>query len=210
MTELQIIGGERSNYVWCTRIACTEKGVPYKVLSVAPHTPEVDAIHPLGRIPVLRHGDVTLFESRAICAYIDRAFPGPPLIPVDPVGAALAEQWLSLVNTAIDPVMMRQYLMAYVYPGTPDNSPNRAAIDAAFPKMSPLFALLDRAVAKTGHLVGNGFTLADMNLIPILFYMSKRAESGAMMAKQPHLMAYFERHMARPSVRDTTPPPSLR
>jgi hypothetical protein len=40
--------------------------------------------------------------------------------------------------------------------------------------------------------------------------MSKRAESGAMMAQQPHLMAYFERHMARSSVRDTTPPPSLR
>ncbi len=105
---------------------------------------------------------MTLFESRAICAYIDRAFPGPPLIPVDPVGAALAEQWLSLVNTAIDPLMMRQYLMAYVYPGTPDNSPNRTAIDAALPKMPPLFALLDRAVAKTGHLVGNGFTLADI------------------------------------------------
>jgi glutathione S-transferase len=43
-----------------------------------PHTPEIDAVHPLGKIPALRHGDVTLAESRAICFYIDHAFGGPP------------------------------------------------------------------------------------------------------------------------------------
>ena len=30
---------------------------------IARHTPEVDAIHPFGKIPAMRHGDVTLFES---------------------------------------------------------------------------------------------------------------------------------------------------
>jgi glutathione S-transferase len=44
-----------------------------------PHTPEVVAIHPFGKIPVMRHGDVTLAESRAICGYVDRAFDGPAL-----------------------------------------------------------------------------------------------------------------------------------
>src|SRR6185312_10166640 len=98
-----------------------------------PHTPVVNSIHPLGKIPAMRHGDVSLCESRAICAYVDRMFEGPELMPADPVAAAQVEQWLSLVNTAIDPVWIRQYAAAYVFPGTPDKSPNRAAIEAALP-----------------------------------------------------------------------------
>src|SRR6201987_6141200 len=83
MPELQIIGAPQSNYVWVSRIACHEKGVPYTLVPVTPHTPEVDAIHPLGKIPAFRHRDVSLAESRAICFYIDHAFDGPPLVPRD-------------------------------------------------------------------------------------------------------------------------------
>src|SRR6185312_11665841 len=67
MPELQIIGAPQSNYVWVSRLACHEKGVTYTLVPVMPHTPEVDAVHPLGKIPALRHGNVTLAESRAIC-----------------------------------------------------------------------------------------------------------------------------------------------
>jgi glutathione S-transferase len=62
MPELQIIGAPQSNYVCTTRITCLEKGVPYTLVTAAPHTPEADAIHPFGKIPVMRHGDVTLSE----------------------------------------------------------------------------------------------------------------------------------------------------
>jgi hypothetical protein len=70
---------------------------------------------------------------------------------------------------------VRQYLRAYFFPGTPDGGVDRAAIDAALPKMAQHFSVLDRAVAKTGHLVGNTFTLADINLLPILFYYEQDA-----------------------------------
>jgi glutathione S-transferase len=205
MAELQIIGGAASNFVWMCRIACAEKGVPYSIVSVMPHTPEVDAIHPLGKIPAMRHGDVTLCESRAICGYIDRAFPGPALMPSDPVTAARIEQWASIVCTAVDPVFLRQYFGAYVFPGTPDNSPDRARIDAALPKMEPLFDMLDRATA-SGHLAGGDFTLADMVLMPILYYMTKPPESAAMFNKRGSLKAYYDRHIARKSVREAAPP----
>jgi len=180
--------------------------VPYRLVAVMPHTPEVDAIHPLGKIPALRHGDVTLCESRAICLYIDRAFDGPPLTSADPLAAARIEQWISIVTTAIDPLFLRQYVAAYIFPGTQDGSPNRPVIDAALPKMKPLFALLDRAVAATGHLAGHGFTLADMYLMPILYYMDKMPESRAMLRKTTHLASYFARHLARRSVAETLPP----
>jgi glutathione S-transferase len=207
MPELQIIGVPQSNYVWVTRLACAEKGVAYTLVPARPHTPEVDAIHPFGKIPVMRHGDMILCESRAICFYIDHAFAGPLLAPRDPVAGAEAEQWISLVNTTIDPLLVRQYLAAYFFPGTPDGTPNRTVIDPALPKMEAHFAVLDRAVAKTGHLVGDAFTLADINLLPILFYLDKLPESRAMLRRATNLDTYYRRHFERASVKDTTPPP---
>ena len=94
-----------------------------------------------------------------------------------------------------------------MFPNTPDGSPDRAAIDAALPKMEEQFALLDRAVARTGCLVGDSFTLADINLLPILFYMNKMPESGAILARATNLDAYYRRHWQRPSAIEATPPP---
>jgi glutathione S-transferase len=208
MPTLQIIGAPQSNFVWACRIACGEKEVPYELVPVFPHTPEVDAIHPFGKIPVMRHGDVTLCESRAILYYIDHAFPGATLAPRDPAGAARVEQWISLHNTAIDPLLLREYGgPGYFFPGTPDGSPNRAVIDAALPKMGAHFALLDGAVAKTGYLVGDSLTAADIILLPLLYYMSKLPESSEMLAAQPHLSAYVEKLLARRTIADTVPPP---
>ncbi len=207
MAELEIIGAPQSNYVWVARIACTEKGVPYALNPARPHSPDVAAIHPFGKIPVLRHGDVTVCESRAVTFYIDHAFDGPPLTPRDPVQGARAEQWISLVNTTIDPVCVRQYLLGYFFPGTPDGSPNRPLIEGALAKMDTQLGVLDQAVEATGYLVGDDFTLADINLIPILFYLSKMPESGELLAKRKSLLAYLARHIARPSVASTMPPP---
>ena len=205
MAELQIIGGPQSNFVWATRIFCTEKGVPYQHVSAMPHTPEVDAIHPFGKIPVMRHGDVTLCESRAIISYIDRSFEGPSLMPRDPLAAVQVEQWVSIVCTTIDPLWLRQYYAAYVLAVRGNRAIDRSMIDAAIPRMEPQFATIDRAVAKTGHLVGESFTLADAYLTPIVFYMNAVPESAALMAKSPHLKAYLERQMARASLQQTKP-----
>jgi glutathione S-transferase len=73
--------------------------------------------------------------------------------------------------------------------------------------MEQHFSVLDRAVAKTGHLVGGTFTLADMNLLPILFFMEKAPESRAMLGRSKSLKAYLDRHQAGASAKDTVPPP---
>jgi glutathione S-transferase len=205
MPELELIGAAPSNYVWMCRIALAEKGVAYRHTEVRPHTPEVDAIHPFGKIPVMRHGEVTLCESRAICSYIDNVFDGPKLAPSHPFAAAQVEQWVSIINTHIDPLWVRQYLRAHFFPNTPDGSPEQDTIEAALPKMAQQFATMDRAVAKTGHLVGDTFTLADLNVIPTLFYMGKKPESSALLQAMPDLEAYLDRHMARKSVQETIP-----
>ena len=204
MSQLELIGGAASNYVWVCRIALEEKGIPYTHTSVMPHSPEVTAIHPLGKIPVMRHGDVTLCESRAICHYIERTFDGPSLVPSDAEGAAKTEQWISIVNTAIDPLWVRTYFREYIFPTGADGTANRDAIAAALPRMKPHFEMLDRAVA-SGYLVGGGFTLADINLIPILYYMNTAPEAAELLAQSPNLTAYLRMHMDRPAVKATMP-----
>ena len=206
MPELQIIGGPQSNFVWVTRIVCAEKGIPYKSVPVMPHTPDVDAIHPLGKIPAMRHGDVTLCESRAICLYIDSKFDGPSLIPTELPLAAQTEQWCSIICTTIDPGSWRPYVGGYFFPRTADGSPNRAVIDPAIPKLEQHLAVLDSAVGD-GHLAAGRFTLADAYAIPLLHYLRMLPESSAMLARAQSLGSYLDRHLQRPSVRDTIPPP---
>ena len=207
MAKVEIIGVPQSNFVWVVRMVCEEKGVPYDLTPARPHSTEVDAIHPFGKIPAMRHGDVSLCESKAIATYIDRSFNGPKVIPDDPRGAAETEKWISLINTQIDPIMVRQYLLNYVFPKTADGTPDREAIDAALPAMQNQINVLDRAVSSSGHLAGNGFTLADIDLLPILYYLQKYPEGEAMVNGAKNLTAYFAKHSERPCYKATIPPP---
>jgi glutathione S-transferase len=206
MPQPQIIGAPQSPFVWTCRMACTEKGVAYGLTPVMPHTPEVDAVHPLGRIPVFHHGDVALFESRAICLYVDRVFDGPALVPTEPLAAAQTEQWVSLMTSSAFPAIM-PFFGAYFFPGTADGSPNRAVIDTAMPRIEPVFVALDRAVAKTGQLAGDKLSLADFYLTAMLYYSSRLPETTAMLGRLPDLRAHFDRHIAVPSIKATVPPP---
>ena len=187
-------------------MVCEEKGVSYEHRPERPHTPDVDAIHPFGKIPVMRHGDVTLCESKAIATYIDRMFGGPKVIPDDAKRAAQVEQWVSLGNVEFDKLMIRQYVVGYAFPKEP-GKPDMKAIGEAAEKMKPQIAVLDRAVAGTGHLVGDSFTLADINILPMLFYVNRFEEGKAMLAGAKSLSAYMERHFARPSFQAAKPPP---
>jgi glutathione S-transferase len=71
----EIIGASRSSYTRVVRMVCEEKAIDYTLTEVLVGAREVRAIHPFGKIPVLRHRDYELFESKAIATYLDRAFP---------------------------------------------------------------------------------------------------------------------------------------
>jgi glutathione S-transferase len=206
MPTLEIIGIPQSNYVWAVRMVCEEKGVPYEHKPERPHSPAIDAIHPFGKVPVMRHGDVELCESKAIATYIDRVFDGPKVIPDDPARAAMVEQWVSLGNVEFDKLIIRQYVVPYVFPKEA-GKPDMTAIKAAAEKMKGQVDVLDKAVAKTGYLAGDSFTLADINILPMLFYANRFEEGKAMFGAAKNLSAYMERHFARPSFQASKPPP---
>jgi glutathione S-transferase len=207
MPKPEIIGSVRSTYTRVVRMVCEEKAIEYVLTETMLGAPEILAIHPFGKMPVLRHGDVALCESKAIATYLDRSFPGPGLFPSDPRLAALTEQWVSLVNTVVDGTMIRTYLLAYAFPRTADGKPDRAAIDAVTPALRRQIGVLDKAVAETGYLAGDRFTFADINLLPILFHVRQLPEGAEAFAAARHLAAYYDRHAARPSFQRTIPPP---
>jgi len=206
MAKPEIIGSERSTYTRVVRMVCEEKGIDHVLTERWLGAPEIAAIHPLGKMPVLRHGEIKLFESSAIATYLDRSFPGPSLFPSDPHLAALTEQWVSFVNTSVDRMLIRTYLMAYIAPKGPDGTPDRATIEAVMPAVREQLGILDRAVAATGFLVEGAFTFADINLLPILFYIRRTPEGGEAFAGARHLAAYYDAHAARPCFTRTVPP----
>jgi glutathione S-transferase len=206
MPKPEIIGSVRSTYTRVVRMVCEEKGIEYVLTEKPLGAPEIFAIHPFGKMPVLRHGDFELCESKAIATYLDRSFPGEQLIPSDPRLEALTEQWVSLVNTVIDATLIRTYLLAYAAPKTADGKPDRNTIDAVTPALCEQIGILDKAVAKTGYLVDERFTLADVNLLPILYYVGLVPEGARALAAATHLAVYYERHTARSSFTNTIPP----
>jgi len=209
MAPPEIIGSVQSTYTRVVCMVCEEKGIAYALTERPLHAPELRAIHPLGKMPVLRHGDVTLFESKAIATYLDRSFPAPYVLPSDPHLGALTEQWVSLVNTVMDRTLIRTYVVAYIAPMVAGKEPDRAAIDAVMPALREQIGILDQAVAPGGHLVGDQFTFADINLLPILHRVQQFPEGKAALAAAPHLARYYERHAARPSFQRTNPPPGI-
>jgi glutathione S-transferase len=206
MANVEILGPAPSTYTRVACMVCEEKAIPYELKQQPPHSPDVSAIHPFGKVPVMRHGDFELCESKAIATYLDLSFPGPKLIPTDPRHAALTEQWVSLVNTKMDGTLVRTYLLNYIFPKTGDGSIDRKVIDAVVPAVKQEIELLDRAVAKGGFLAGDSFTFADINVMPILAYLKNFPEAGAAIASAKSLSDYFDRLAARPSFQKTVPP----
>lgn len=206
MPKPEIIGSLRSTYTRAVCMVCEEKGIEYMLTETALRSPELLAIHPFGKMPVLRHGDFEVFESTAIATYLDRSFPAPHVFPTDARGAALTEQWVSLVNTVMDRTLIRTYLYVYIMAKISGAAPDRQAIDAVLPALREQIGILDKAVAKSGYLVDDQFTFADINLMPILYRVRQAPEGAEAFAAASHLAAYYERHSARPSFENTIPP----
>ncbi len=204
--SLQIIGIPQSSFVRVVRMVAHEKGVDYELVPAMPHSDVVVAIHPLGKVPVMRHGTVALAESEVISRYIDRTFDGPTLVPEDPAGADIVGQWVSIVTTAIDLTMIRRYVLEYLFHKDDDGVVVRDRIDDSVKKFPVQFAALEEAV-RPGFLGSETFSIADCFIAPILAYVSMFPEGKQHLEQSPALSAYFGRISARASFAATVPPP---
>jgi glutathione S-transferase len=199
---LEIIGSTRSNFVRTVRMVAHEKGVPYEHVPEMPHSEVIKALHPMGQIPAMRHDGLALFESMAIARYIDAVFEGPQMIPEDPKAAAVVNQWCSFAQTTVDRLILRQYVVEYLFHKDADGTVVRDEIDKAIKRFPKLFGVLDAAVAP-GCLGGAAFTLADCFLMPILAGARMFPEGKQALESSANLQAYFETHATRPSFLET-------
>jgi len=206
MTKLTMYGIPQSTYVRTARMACREKDVPYDLVPLWPHAEETEALHPFGRIPVMKHGDFVLTETSAIARYIDRAFDGPPLMPADGRTAARADQWISAVCDYLYQSLIRDLVLPrLVFPaiGRPTDE---AAIAASEETRRKHLAVVEATLAKSDHLAGKALTLADLFLAPILYWVALTPEGKAALAGRAGIARWRERIAARPSFKDTVPP----
>jgi len=203
---LTLFGDPRSTYVRSARMGLAEKGLRHSLQPLAPHTPEMLALHPFGRVPAFRDGRLTIFETSAILRYVDETFPGPALMPRTVRDRAHCEQWASAVSSYLYGTMIRNYVLQYLFPKGEGGKPDRSVIEAAAQEMDGQLAILERAYGGREYLVGSAPSMADLLLAPILYYVELFPEGKALLQKHSGVLGAQAAIRDRASFRDTAPP----
>lgn len=96
MADFELVIGNKNYSSWSLRpwLAMTHFGVPFREIMVLLDTPtakaEILAHSPAGRVPVLKHGDLTIWDSLAILEYLAERFPEQGFWPADRAARARA------------------------------------------------------------------------------------------------------------------------
>lgn len=124
--------------------------------------PEFLALNPNGLVPVLRDGELVLWESNTICRYLAAREGRTDLLPADPAGRARIEQWMDWQATELNS-SWRYAFMALVRQHHQFADP--AAIEAGVAQWNRHMAILESQLQRSGgYAAGPGFTLADIVL----------------------------------------------
>ena len=204
----RLLGLQISVYTRIARLALEEKQVEYSFGEVdvfADGGPPADylRLNPFARIPCLQHGDFSLFETAAICRYVDEAFDGPALQPRQAGTRARMTQIIGMLDHyAYRPMVWDVYVERMERP-----APDAARIAAALPRIATVLAQLDEWRDGTAYLVGESLSLADLHAYPMLRYLAATADGAALLDRYPGMLEWMTGMRARPSVIATPYPP---
>jgi glutathione S-transferase len=206
MTDIIIHGSPFSTYTRTARMAAEEKGVSYDLQDVEFGSDALKALHPFAKIPVMCHGDATIYETAAIVSYIDGVFDGPSLKPDNAGDEARMWQWVSAINDYIDQTMIRDYVLSYVIPQMSGKAPDQDKISATLPDVKRQLGIIDDALANSKHLAGDQMSFADLFLAPILFYVSQMPEGSDLLGPCANIQRGGAEMTQRASYLNTMPP----
>ena len=208
MNEFVIHSVPGSPFGRAVMIALEEKGAPYRLAPVVPgtmRTPEHLACHPFGRVPYLKHGDFTLYETAAIMRYVDRVLPEPKLTPANPQAAARMDQLMNINDWYLFQGVANVIgFHRIIRPRLMGLDADEDAIAAAMPKAHLVFGELSRLLDRGPYFVGESITLADVILAPQLDFFVATPEWEPLTANSPTIRQWLDRMNARPSMRATT------
>lgn len=184
-----------SPFGWGARLIAAEKGVEVELVAPDLAAPGYEALHPFRKMPVLRHGQVVVYESIAIATYLDEAFAGPTLRPDNPAGRAHVMAWLSATGSYLFPVM--NGLVKAVY--SPESSVLLLTIPELVVALTGLMEKLERALEPDGYLVDGALTLADLYLLPHLKTAALTPQGAEVIASWAAVEDWMKRLEARPA-----------
>lgn len=180
-----------------TRWMLEEIGVPYEYrrLSIREgdtKKPEFLAINPGGKIPCIQDDGFTLTESMAINLYLAEKY-GKELMPAGLQERARVYEWSFWAISNVQPLLVTILQHTMILP-EPERDPK--AIEKARGLLPPYLALLERALSGRQYLVGDRFTVADLNVASVV---GLAAMVGVDLGSHPNILAWLQPIQARPA-----------
>jgi glutathione S-transferase len=177
-----------------TRWMLEEIGEPYDIhfMSLSKgdsRSPEFLSLNPMGKVPVLKHGDVVISESAAICAYLADEFPRAKLnVPVGDPRRGPYLKWLFFGPSCIEPAMMDR-----AFPRKEEA--RRQAL--GYGDFDTVMDVVAKAVSKDTYLLGQQFSAADVVIgSGLRFGMMFK-----LLPERPEFIAYVGRLAERPALK---------
>jgi glutathione S-transferase len=167
--------------------------IPVEIGDAGARTPEFLAINPNGRLPAIVDDGFVLVESLAITLYLAKKHATGTLYPTDPQAEAKAWQWTLWALTEVDRGVNIWSLHAI---RLPSGERDAAKLAEALRVIAAPFKVLDEAVSKQPYLLGNDFTVADLNVAAVI---SRAIEMD--LSATPRLKAWLARCLERPAAR---------
>lgn len=180
--------------------ACLELGIDYELVPIGwdeqgntIYGEEYRRINPNARVPALQDGDFVLWETLAINTYLAKKH-GGPLAPRDLREDALIMQWALWSTIHLERGVFPWFLHSYIL-DEDKRDPAQAA--KAMTDLQPLLRVLDGQLAKEPYLLGDRFTIADLNLGCIL--LRPRLQLDMDLSGHAHLKDWDRRVFTRPA-----------
>jgi glutathione S-transferase len=193
--KLELISHTLCPFVHRAAIMLREKGVPFdrRNVDLANKPDWFLALSPRGKVPVLVADGRALFESAAICEFLDETHP-PPLIPTEPFERARQRAWVEVAND-----LLAAQFKAFAAAEPAEAQQARAAVDA-------LLVRFEEAIA-AGAISETAFGLIQIAVAPALhrFVVIADRLGVDLLARTPKLAALSRRLATRPSVGETVP-----
>ncbi len=196
MSKLKIYG-VATNRTMRTIWLAKELGLDYELIETSSRdgstkTPEYLAVNPNASVPAIQDGDLIIWESLAINHYLVNKH-GGALAPKDDAEGGLALQWSfwaagNVEMTALDILFNRMLL--------PEDERDAAVADGAEEKLAKPLAVLNGALADRDYLLGDRFTVADLNVAAIMSWVKMgRVDLSA----HDNITAWLGRCLSRPA-----------
>jgi len=181
-------------------IALYENGTPFEASLVDFSNPGSAAAHierwPVGKIPVLHDssGNRVVAETSIMIEYLQQHYPGPvQLIPDDPEAQLEVRLWDRFFDLYVS-VPMQKIVGDRI---RPDGANDPHGVAEAHATLETAYGMIEGQLVGKSWIAGEQFSMADCSALPALFFGLIVHPTGA---DRPHLQAYFERLLARPSV----------